>query len=431
MTAALTALKPAWTLADPSGQELWFNSTDVSEDGGVFVTGTFKFDTTADFTLFVVDRQGHERLRDVWAGSDMGVFWTAVSRDGRYAGGGGWLHASSARGYIGQMKLWDLQTKQPVIQQQTGSRVNHIAMTPAGEWVAASCGQVYSGSGQLVYLWMRQADGTFKALSGFLENGLSALSASFSEDGQWLVVAFIGPTHLILFRVTPTGLVEAKRWSIPQSQGLAAETTEDPDPRKYLAEHLRFASEKASYSGPYVKSVSMAPDGSRFAAAASGKNGVFLFDRGTFLQTGKSLWQKAPLGVTTTSIVTLSRDGRFLVAAGNGTGSQPGIAYRVDDSAGGPTLTWCHSVSAYGANPCNRLMDDAGEFVAFGTGQPQGSALSPGQLFVLKAASGEILSQMDTPVMNWPLQLSGDGSCAFGGSDCCTAFAFEAQGNWA
>jgi len=50
---------------------------------------------------------------------------------------------------------------------------------------------------------------------------------------------------------------------------------------------------------------------------------------------------------------------------------------------------------------------------------------------VLKAASGAILNQMDTPVMNWPLQLSGDGSCAFGGSDCCTAFAFEAQGNWA
>ena len=62
--------------------------------------------------------------------------------------------------------------------------------------------------------------------------------------------------------------------------------------------------------------------------------------------------------------------------------------------------------------------------------QPQGSALSPGQFFVLKAASGAIINQMDTPVMNWPFQLSGDGSCAFGGSDCCTAFAFEARGNW-
>lgn len=431
MTTAAVALKPAWTLPDPSGQGLWFNSTDVSGDGRVRVTGTFKFDTTADFTLFVLDRQGNELLRDVWTGADMGVFWTAVSRDGRYAGGGGWLHASSAKGYVGQMRLFDLQNRKAVIQQQTGSRVNHIALTPGGAWVAASCGQVYSGPGQLVYLWAQQEDGRFKALQGFQEDGLSALCGSFSEDGQWLVVAFIGPTHLILFQVTPTGLVEAKRWSITQSEGLAAETDADPDPRQYLAEHLRFAPEKASYSGPYVKSVSMTPDGSRFAAAASGKNGVYLFDREVFLQTGGIRWQMAPKEVTTTSMVTVARDGSFLVAAGNGSGSLPGLAYRVDDVGGVAKLTWSSPVSAYGANPCNRLLDDAGDYVAFGTGQPQGSALSPGQFFVLKAASGTVIAQMDTPAMNWPFQLSGDGCCAFGGSDCSVAFAFEALGNWA
>ena len=129
--------------------------------------------------------------------------------------------------------------------------------------------------------------------------------------------------------------------------------------------------------------------------------------------------------------MTLSRDGRFLVAAGNGTGSLPGLAYRVDDVDGAAQLTWCQSVSAFGANPGNRLLDDAGLLVAFGTGQPKGSQLSPGQFFVLEASDGRVLNHMDTPLMNWPFQLSGDGSCAMGGSDDGAAYAFEAQGNWA
>lgn len=69
------------------------------------------------------------------------------------------------------------------------------------------------------------------------------------------------------------------------------------------------------------------------AAAARGCDRVFLFDRATFLETGESLWQEAPLGVTTTSVVTLSQDGGFWWRRAMAPAASRGTAYRVDDSA--------------------------------------------------------------------------------------------------
>lgn len=425
MDAVETTLRPAWTLDDTSGKSLWFNSCDVDSHGVILTTGTFKFDTRTDFTFFVLDRKGTPLLKDVWSGADMGIFWTAVSRDGRYAGAGGWLHSGSDVGYVGLCKLFQVKGGRPLVVQETGSRVNHITFTPTGTLAAACCGQVYGDEGQQVYLWRLGADGTYQALEGYTEAGQGALCASFSEDGRWLAVALIGPTHLILFKVGDAGLQEVRRWSIPQTEHVSTGPAST-----FRAEHHQAEKTSAKYSGPYAKSVSMAPDGSRFALAASGANGCYLFDVDTFIATGAPRWGKAPDNTGTTSCVTLDRSGTWLVAAGNAK-KGGGLIYRLDDADGEAVVTWSRIPTIYGANPTNRLLDEAGTFMAFGSGQPNDdNTLSPGFWTVASAATGDTLAQMGTDVMNWPFQLSGDGSFALGGSDASMACGFEAKGNW-
>ncbi len=69
--------------------------------------------------------------------------------------------------------------------------------------------------------------------------------------------------------------------------------------------------------------------------------------------------------------------------------------------------------------------------MAFGTGEPsKNSALTPGHFYVLDAINGDGLGIFDTAAMNWPFQLSEDGTFAIGGSDDGYLYGFNARGNW-
>ncbi len=421
-----------WQWPTQGNPGLWFNSTDASMKANVLAASQFEFDTTADFGFYGLSQAGQVIVSDVWASSDEGVFWTSVSQDGNYIAGGGWLSAGTGGKYVGQLRVLEVWSGAVALTQLTGSRVNQIAMTPTGNVLVAACGQTYAADeGNQLYLFSRDQAGAYTALGGFQEDGLSATSVAMSTDGTWVVATFYGPTSVILFRNDGTGLVEKRRWTLPAS---SAPALPEPDPRRTVAEHRRALAfrglppEEAS-SGGYAKFVSMSFSGSRFAVVGSGTSGVFLFDTADFMAGGSYRWQYVLAGITTSSMVTLSGDGSFLVALSNGSDQKVGYAYRVNDGGTSGLLAWSTPV-AYWPNPSNRILDLNARYVSFGTGEPSGSSLTPGCFYVLSAAGGAVLGTYGTPAMSWPFVLAGDGTSAVGGSDDTFVYWFDGHGSW-
>lgn len=421
-----------WQWPTQGNPGLWWNSTDASMKANVLAASQFEFDTTADFGFYGLSQNGQVIVSDVWKGSDEGVFWTSVSQDGNYIAGGGWLSAGTGGKYVGQLRVLEVWSGNVVLTRLTGSRVNQIAMTPTGNILVAACGQTYDASeGNQLYLFSRDQAGVYTQLGGFQEDGLSATSVAMSTDGTWVVATFYGPTNVILFQNDGTGLVEKRRWTVPAVAGPAAP---DPDPRRFVAEHrralaVRGLAEGEASSGAYAKFVSMSFSGARFAVAGSGTSGVFLFDTADFVSSGSFRWQYVLPGITTSSMVTLSGDGSFLVALSNGSDPTVGHAYRVNDGGTAGLLAWSTPVT-YWPNPSNRILDLNARYVSFGTGEPSGSSLTPGCFYVLSATNGAVLGTYPTPVMSWPFVLAGDGTSAVGGSDDTYVYWFDGHGSW-
>lgn len=428
--APIPQMTPAWTYPQ-SSPGLWFNTTDASQDGTVLAGGTFQFDTTANFGFYVLDQTGAVLQSDVWENAYEGVFWVKVNAGGTIAAGGGWLTST----YTGQLRAISVGDGSVLLTQATGSRVNQIAMSTDGTLLAAGCGATYSGSGQQIYLYNLQG-GVYQALAGLTSADNSVQTLAMSADGLWLVAGFYPngtAPALILFQITAAGLVQSQTWAIPASG--ASPEPKEADAQGFVREHLaalahRGVKVEASSGGAYVKSVAMSADGSKFAAAISGANGIYYFDRDSFIQTGAAAWQFALPGIGTSSCVGMSTDGAFVVGLSNGGAPLVGFAYRVDDVGTAGTLAWSTQVE-YWPNPSNHILGGGDALVSFGTGKPnKDGTLTPGRYYVLDAATGGPLGQFDTSAMNWPFQLSGDGGFAIGGSDDGYLYGFSARGNW-
>lgn len=420
----------SWTYP-PTSPGLWFNTTDASQDGAVLVGGSFQFDTTANFGFYVLDQAGQMLQSDVWDSAYEGVFWVKLNAGGTIAAGGGWLTST----YTGQLRAISVSDGSVLLSQPTGSRVNTIAMSTDGTILAAGCGATYSGSGQQIYLYSLQS-GAYQALTGLTSSNNSVQSLAMSADGQWLVAGFYpngSAPALILFQVTSTGLVQSQTWSIPSSSAMAE--PEEADVRGFVKEHFaalasRDIKAESSSGGAYVKSVAMSADGTKFAAAISGANGIYYFDRDTFIQSGAAQWQYMQPGISTSSCVGMSSDGTFVVGLSNSSAPLVGYAYRVNDGGSSGTLAWSTDVE-YWPNPSNHILGGEDALVSFGTGEPKkGGGLTPGHYYVLDASNGGGLGIFDTSAMNWPFQLSGDGGFAIGGSDDGYLYGFSANGNW-
>lgn len=420
----------SWTYP-PSSPGLWFNTTDASQDGAVLVGGTFQFDTTANFGFYVLNQAGQVLQSDTWDSAYEGVFWVKLNQLGTIAVGGGWLTST----YTGQLRALSVSDGSVLLTQSTGSRVNTIAMSADGTIMAAGCGATYGGSSQQIYLYALK-DNAYQALTGLASANNSVQSLAMATDGTWLVAGFYpngSAPALILYQVTATGLVQSQIWSIPASSALAEPN--EADIRGFAKEHLaalanRNVRVESSSGGAYVKSVAMSADGSKFAAAISGTNGIYYFDRDTFIQSGAPQWQYVQPDIGTSSCVGLSADGTFLVGLSNGSAPLVGYAYRVNDCGSSGNLTWSKIVE-YWPNPSNHILGGGDALMSFGTGEPnKDNTLTPGHYYVLDANSGAGLGEFDTTAMNWPFQLSGDGGFAIGGSDDGYLYGFSARGNW-
>ncbi len=443
----MTDMTPAWTpYADPNG--LWFNTTDADAAGQVLAGGTFQFDTTADFGLTVLSgADGSVIRRDVWTPQPTdGVFWVKLSADGSIAAAGGWQTMDSSTGtYVGRLRVIRVSDGLVLLDQATGSRVNQIAMSPDGRWLAAGCGATYSGTGQQIYLYELTGD-TYTALGGFTSSANSIQTLAMSDDGKWILAGLYGSPGVILFQNIDRMLVEFATWSIPASARAAGAEPDSLDTRRFVREHRAAlkrrnalgAEAESGSSGAYIKFVTITPDGSAMAAAMSGTNGVAYFTRTNFISTKQPDWTFAPSGITTSSNLSIAADGSFVVLGSNGSGTIPvpgggtipqGLVTRINHQGTRGAQAWQTAVE-YDPNPCNHMLAWGDNVLSCGTGEPKTGGLTEGRFYVLRASDGAILGRYPTAVMNWPFQMSANGQFALGGSDDGHLYGFNARGNW-
>ena len=389
MTKSLPpANTPSW-IATPD-KTLQVNSVAVSADGNCCVFGTSNEFGTGQFAVFCYNGAGTQ----LWSwpigapASTQGVFWVAASADGQFAAAGGKTDTSS--GFLTAYRVAD---GVQVLNVSSTSRVNQVALSGDGSLLLAVCGDT-------VQLY-RYADGAYTLASQQTFAGSACDSCALSPDGFQAVVSCTiyndnGGTNtgqVISLAVDNQKLVVSGTWASP----VAA---------------IR---------------VAVAATGNYWAASLH-DGSCALFDQDNVTAP---LWRYTPdvqeLGMAYGLDITETAAGRVFVACGaNIYATAPALATGylyvlesvMDGSAQAPQLCWSSALQ-YSPNPGVSL-DREAQFVTATDGEPineQTGTESPGNFYLFDAATGAQLWSYATPLMNWPMAITPDGSHAFGGSD--------------
>ena len=389
MTKSLPpANTPSW-IATPD-KTLQVNSVAVSADGNCCVFGTSNEFGTGQFAVFCYNGAGTQ----LWSwpigapASTQGVFWVAASADGQFAAAGGKTDTSS--GFLTAYRVAD---GVQVLNVSSTSRVNQVVLSGDGSLLLAV-------SGDTVQLYS-YADGAYTLASQQTFAGSACDSCALSPDGFQAVVSCTiyndnGGTNtgqVISLAVDNQKLVVSGTWASP----VAA---------------IR---------------VAVAATGNYWAASLH-DGSCALFDQDN---VSAPLWRYTPdvqeLGMAYGLDITETAAGRVFVACGaNIYATAPALATGylyvlesvMDGSAQAPQLCWSSALQ-YSPNPGVSL-DREAQFVTATDGEPineQTGTESPGNFYLFDGATGAQLWSYATPLMNWPMAITPDGSHAFGGSD--------------
>jgi len=229
---------------------------------------------------------------DVWDSAYEGVFWVKLNTGGTIAAGGGWLTST----YVGQLRAISVSDGSVLLTQSTGSRVNTIAMSADGTILAAGCGATYSGSGQQIYLYSLQ-NNAYQPLTGLTSSNNSVQSLAMSADGQWLVAGFYpngSAPALILFQITSTAW--CSRRPGPSRHPAARWRSRRKRTRGHGEGAFRGAGQPWRPGGIQLRRRLREIRGNgrgwrQIRRRISGTNGIYCFDRETFIQGGAASWQ--------------------------------------------------------------------------------------------------------------------------------------------
>jgi sugar lactone lactonase YvrE len=378
---------PSWIVTPDVSLQV--NSVALSDDGNCCVFGTSNEFSTGQFAVYCYDGAGQLRWSSPVGApaSTQGVFWVAASADGQFAAAGG--ETSKTAGFLSAYRVAD---GAEVLNVTTGYRINQVALSGDGSLLLA----VYNDTVQL-----------------YSYNGSAYVLAS----QQTLAGSYCNSCAL-----SPDGFTAAVSCTIYSDSG-GASTGQ--------VVSLAIDNQKLIVSGAWASPVGVM----RVAVAATGNYwGASLHDGSCALFSPANittpLWQYKP-GIANLSVaygfdITETAAGRVVLACGANLYTTPstGYLYLVESVASGstqaPQFCWGATL-AYSANPGVSL-DREARYVTATDGQPGDEtpgqvSESAGNFYLVDGASGAQLWQYATPVMNWPMVITPDGSHAFGGSD--------------
>lgn len=392
---------PSWTATpDPT---LQVNSVAISADGNTCVFGTSSEYGQGDFNVYHYDGTG--TLRGAWAfgpaNSTQGVFWSAVSADGQFAAAGG----ETASKQAGLLTAYRLSDGVQVLSDTLPSRVSQVSLSGDGSLLLAVCGDTVK-----LYSY---ASGAYTCVGQQTFAGASCGSCALSPDGFRGVVAC----------------------TIYHDAGSAGG---ESSPATGQVVSLAIAGNVLSVSGAWTTTTGV----QRVAMAATGNYwGAVLHDGSCALlgpdNVNQPVWQYRPtlqnLGIAYGIDITETSTGRVVLACAANVPLPPtepiqahssGYLYLVESvqSGGVPSPQFCWgSALEYSGNPGVSLARDA-QSVTATDGQPiypltTPPKETPGNFYLFDGATGAQKWRYPTPIMNWPMTITPDGRCAFGGSD--------------
>jgi len=391
---------PNWQIQPSPGYQI--NSTAISADGTRMIAGTsieeataagvgiYCYGTTdgASGTLLWSDPLGQPAYD--------GVFWVAISSDGRYAAAGG-SYAKTGSGFV---RIYDVSAgASSRVEFPTSSRVNELEMSADGTYVVA----VY---GSTVELYQRAAGTYVVAATQVLTNDY-VRTCSISPDGTWIVAG--GQVDSANLDPEPR---HARSLADSASPGFVAifinqqGTLEPATTRNPAAGVLRVV-----LSGAFI--------------AASTQDGTLYLYAQVFFPDWEQAWSFKPavtIGYSYALGLAPGSDGNYYIAAGgNNVGVSPstGWLYLVKNVPTGglfqPQQLWIRSLE-YAPNPATN-MDGSAIYVTAGDGEPVTGGETSGNFYLFDAMGGGLLWSFPTSIMNWAMAINTKGTACFGGSD--------------
>jgi len=386
---------PTWSVQPQPGYQI--NSTAISADGSTCLLGTSEEYGTGSFGVYCYDGSGNLKWNDaLGTAAYQGVFWVALSANGTYAAAGGTI--SETEDAAGFLRIYDATTGNRLVDVTVPSRVNEVALSSAGDMLAAVAGDV-------LYVYGLQ-NGSYLMLAEQTLSGQYCESCAISADGSLVIVATT--RDYSASSSDPAGTVAVFQY---QAGALVA-----------LAQYD---------AGVGVTRVAMLPDGSAWAASRHDGE-VMAFSQDVSLPSGQPAWTYAPqgvsLGVAYGVAIARRANGNVQVVYGvNLEDTEHGNLYALESTpqltvpiSYSPGFLWQQALQ-YDPNP-GISMDTQAALVTATDGQPgSGSSESAGN-FYLYSGDGTLLWQYATPLMNWPMVVAAGGKAVFGGSDDGSAY---------
>jgi hypothetical protein len=387
---AIPGPTPGWSAQPRAGYQI--NSTAISADGSVMITGTSaEFGSADDFGIYCYQTTDGSSGSLLWSDplgrpAFDGVFWVAMSADGRFAAAGG----SYETGGGGFLRLYSVTAGASSRQEfATTSRVNEVEMSADGSVVVA----VYGDRADVYTL----VDGRYQPLGSQTFADCYVRSCGLTPDGVWIVV----------------GGESRSGEPVSSRGGMVAVLLNDQGTLQVAA----------SMSPAYrVLRVVIA---GAFVAASTAGGTVALYYRvmGPAYQEAWTTSAGRPLGDVYALAIAQTDAGTFVGAGGNAPGTSPEAGWvfviqNVPSGAGfAPVMCWIQPTT-YAPNPATNF-DAAGSYLTAADGEPTGSAETAGHFYLYDAMSGAPAwsAPYGTSLMNWAMAINAAGSACFGGSD--------------
>lgn len=379
----------SWTFCPDSSLQV--NSVSISDDGSRCVFGTSNEFSEGNFATFLLNGDGET----IWSKpissekTYQGVFWTAISGNGKYVASGG--ETGKSQGFL---KAYRSEDGKELLSVEPKSRVNQVSLSENGEYLAMCYGSC-------VVLYRLSEDGL-----------------SYNEVGN----SDLSPCYVNSCEISREGNVVVASGIIYNDD--KASNSSETQGRIIAFEVSDGELSKIGECDPGAGSMRVAvTSNGEFWAASLHDGSCVLFHRN---DPASYQWKVSPDGYSMSLAyavaITETEERHVFVACGANVHDQKddGLLYMVrsewihDEHVG--KIVWKNPI-VRSVNPGVSL-DQNATLVTATDGQPiKGSQESPGSFYLFEAQSGNPLMKQDTTLMNWPMMLSYDGKFAFGGSD--------------
>jgi WD40 repeat protein len=392
------------------------NSVAISGEGQVVIAGTYYRQNPVvpnEIGTYIYDADGKLLHQDTAAPEttaqgvpmNQGVYWVAVSRDGKWAASAGGDHKVPMASPPGTGKLiaYDIgaRTQDTLLEAPIGG-VNMVALSADGSYLVAGADAAY----------VFQRTGSTFAKRDVLRDGVgpadSVTVVAISDDGQWVVYGT--SAGQIGVYSTATSFGHAVTWGAPSQH--------------------------------YAKSIAMAAKGSGFAAVTTNRANVlgkspvecyaFFFNLEGFAKTHDATWKRVLAGCDGVMSVAVNDTASHVAAVANvphTDGSVTGRVFFFDTRY--DTEIWTKD-TAHGPNSVS--LDSLGSQIAVADGfapppaSPQpavaGAPLPPGSFYLFDAAGASLPVLVQPDVVSWTIQLSADGRAIAAGNDDAMVYYF-------